>query len=92
MRRDHLVRRYAFDLVNYVRRQLRIRRIQAGNDAGLGGYIEGSILVGYFAAFRLVRGDDQGPVYEYRIRQMLGHADARRIEVLDVADARLYGK
>lgn len=87
---DHLVGRHALDLVDDVRRQFRVGRVQAGHDARLVGDVQRPVLVRYVAHGRLVRRDDQRAVDEHGVGEVLGDGHAQRVEVLNVAYARLH--
>lgn len=91
VRDDHLIRRDTFDLIDDVRRQLGIRRIQPGYDVGLVGDVQCSVLVRYVTDRGLIRRDDECAVDEHGVGQMLSDRNAQRVEILDVANAGLNG-
>lgn len=88
---DYLIRWNAFNLIDDVRRQLRIVRIQAGHDVGLIGDVQRPVLVRDVADGRLIGCDDERTVDEHGVGEMLGNGNAQRVEVLDVTNARLHG-
>lgn len=73
-----------------MRRHLEIGRIQAGHDVGLIGDVQRPILVRDVADGRLIGRDDERTVDEHRVGEMLCYGDAQRVEILNVAYARLH--